>query len=416
MRSYGQRGSALLIVVIFALVLGLTCAAMVVASAANATSSQESLSRVRALTVAEIAVERTKGQIVAGQLDVQFANQAHRALVNDTVYTPDGSLYGSYSALITENYGGQNGHYLVVTRGVVGRTLRQLEEVIQRTPPEMPDLLAAINLYNPNSLANFSGSPPNVCGMDTNIPLGIPFASLKASDCTAASGPGPDAVGIGVHDNPSVSQIVSSLGKKPYRVTGTNGTGGSEIASVYNVGLPNPTGRIDTRSANDIVQLAQDYADMAEYVYDGGLWLNSDGTAVSGDFGTVSHPRIVSIRNSSGGTLHMNGNLAGVGVLVIDCDVRFGGTFNYAGLVVITNLGNATVDIDMAGTPLIMGSMIAANPGVAATSVLDLRGTADVFYSRQGLALAQQALIDRARFTRKYYAEKRPDANVLALP
>jgi len=415
MNGCRERGSALLVVVIFALVLGLTCAAMVIASAANATSTQEAVNRVRALTVAEIAVERAKAKIVGGQFDPQFANQNHEALDLDTIYCPNGALYGTYSMLITEDYGGVEGQYLVIARGVSGRTLRQLEVVVHRTPPTMPDLLAAINLYNPNSLANFSGSPPHVVGLDTNIPASVPFESLKASDCVDGSGSGPDAVGIGVHDNPSVSEIISELGNKTYRVQGTDGSGGVENASVYNVSLPNPTGQTDPLSASDIVTLAQNYADMAEYVYDNHVWLDGDGKPTSGSFGTISQPRVVAMRNSSGGTLHMTGNLTGVGVLVIDCDVQFGGTFNYAGLVVITNLGNATVDVDLRGTPLIMGSMIAANPGAQSTSVLDLRGTADVFYSRQALTLAQQALLGRAKFMRKYYAEKQPNASVLVL-
>ena len=410
-----EKGSALLVVVIFALVLGLTCAAMVVASAANAMSSKEALNRVRALTVAEIGVEFTKGKIIARDFNGQFAAHDHQAAFSDSVYAPDGSLYGQYSMVVTEYYGGVTGQYLVVCRGVCGQTARQVEEVIKRTPPEMPNTLGAINLYNPNSLANFSGQPPYVCGLDTNIPNGIDFSNLKASDCTPGSGEGPDAVGIAVHDNASVSQIVSALGSRTSNIVGTDGSGGSSSPSVYNVTTTNPTGQVDTATANEVVTMAQNFGDLAQYVYDNGNWFDSSGKPVSGDFGSTNTPRVVAIRNTSGGTLHMNGNISGVGVLVIDCNVQFGGTFNYAGLVVITSTGSATVDVDMRGTPLVMGSMIAANPGMQSTSVLDLRGTADVFYSNQSLAYAQMALMNRAKFVRKYYAEKKPNDTALAL-
>ena len=415
MRRNSQRGSALLVATIIALVLGLTCAALVIATAANSTASQNNVSRATALTVAEIGVERAKALITAKSLQPQFDTQGHQAVAEGAVLTPDGDDYGSYSLHVTENYANVDGQYRVISLGTIGRVSRQTEVVICRSPAVVPDLLGAINLYNPNSLANFSGTPPHICGLDTNIPTNIAFSSLKASDCTAGSGDGPDALGVAVHDNPSVTSIISSLGNNPSRVEGSDGSGGVSSPSVYNVMLPNPTGHIDTLSANDIVELADEYAASAEYVYDAGRWVDVKGQSVSGNFGTMSAPKVVSIRNSGGGTLHLNGTLAGVGLLVIDCDVQFGGTFNYAGLIVITNRGNATVDVDMRGTPLVLGSMVAANPGSVATTVLDLRGTADVFYSRQGLALAQKALANNAVFKTKFYAERKPDESELEI-
>ncbi len=415
MNRNAQKGSALLVVLIFTLVLGLTCAAVVIVSATNAKSSQDAFKRARALSVAEIAVERAKADIYAENLEDQFASQNHQALANDSVYTPAGALYGSYAMRVTEDYGGVDGQYLVRSIGTSGDTTRQIEVVIHRVPAVMPDLLGAINLYNPNALANFSGQPPRVCGLDTNLPENVPFASAKASDCVAGSGDGPDAVGISTHDDASVMEIIAELGNSPDRVVGADGVGGMEAPSVYNVTSPNPTGRTDPLTTDDIGQLAQQYADMADYVYDAGDWSSIGGNSVQGNFGTVSQPRVVVLRNSDGGTLHMNGNLIGVGLLVIDCDVKFGGTFNYAGLMVITHDGNATVDVELAGTPLIMGSIIAANPSNVDNNVLDLRGTADVFYSRQGLTLAQQALTSRTKFVTKYYAEKKPNESDLAL-
>ncbi len=410
-----ERGSALLAVVIFALVLGLTCAAMVIVSAANAKSSQDAFKRARALSVAEIAVERAKANIYAGNFEQQFASQNHQALANDSVYTPAGALYGSYAMRVTENYGGVDGQYLVRSIGTSGDTTRQIEVVLLRAPTVVPDLLGAINLYNPNALANFSGQPPRVSGLDTNLPENVPFASAKDSDCVPGSGDGPDAVGISTHDDASVMDIIAELGNSPDRVVGADGVGGMESPSVYNVTSPNPTGRIDPLTTDDIGQMAQQYADLADYVYNAHNWFDVDGDSVQGNFGTVSRPRVVVLRNSDSRTLHMAGTLTGVGLLVVDCDVKFGGTFNYAGLMVITHDGNATVDVDLAGTPLILGSIIAANPSNVEHNVLDLRGTADVFYSRQGLALAQQALTGRAKFVTKYYTEKKPNESDLAL-
>ena len=57
-----------------------------------------------------------------------------------------------------------------------------------------------------------------------------------------------------------------------------------------------------------------------------------------------------------------------------------------------------------------MGAIVAANPAEDATSILDLRGTADVFFSREGLAYAQLALTRNSRFQMMFYTEKKPDA------
>jgi len=334
----------------------------------------------------------------------------NQAIDGGEIYRPGGGIYGSFRYHVTNRHGGVEGQYLVRSQGWVSDTRRQVEVVIRRVPAELPDFLAAITLYNPNLLANFSGTPPNVCGLDTNLPTGMAWNDAKASDCVPGSGDGPDAVGVGVHDDQSVVDIIDALGSRAARVTGTDGSGGVEEASVYNLEAPNPTGKTDPLTAVDVVNLADEFAALADYIYDGQTWCNGEGQPdASGNFGTVAAPKVVVIRNPDGGTLHLSGCSAGVGILVIDCEVRFTGTFNYAGLVMITRRGEATVDVDLRGTPLIMGSMVAANPMNEATSVLDLRGTADVFFSREALALAQLALSDRAKFETLFYREKQPN-------
>jgi hypothetical protein len=252
--------------------------------------------------------------------------------------------------------------------------------------------------------------PPRVCGLDTNIPEGIDFGSAKDSDCVPGSGDGPDAVGVGVHDDGSVTDIIDELGDHPERITGTDGSGGEEVGSVYNIALPNPTGQVDTLTAADVAEFATQCIDAADYHYDSGTFYDSGGTPTAGGtFGSIGDPKVVVMQSASGKGMKLTGNVTGAGLLIIDCDVEFAGTFNYAGLIIITNRGNATVSVELQGTPLVLGSIVAANPSDQAMSVLDLRGTADVFYSRQGLKLAEQALSDNAKFITHYYGEKRPD-------
>jgi hypothetical protein len=207
-----------------------------------------------------------------------------------------------------------------------------------------------------------------------------------------------------------VADIIAALSRNTSRVTGTNGSGGSSYPSVFNVGSANPTGQRDLLTAADIVGLADTFLRVADYIYDGRQWTDGDGRLLSsGNWGTTAAPRIVVIRPTTGTTLNVNGNLCGVGLLIVDGAVKFGGTFNYAGLVMITRRGDATVSLEMAGTPLVMGAMVAANPYSSGTSMLDLRGTSDVFYSRQALAFAAEALTQHAKFETIFYMEKKPD-------
>ena len=411
-----DRGQVLLAALIVALVLGITCASLVIFSAANTASSQSGLRRAEALTTAEIGVERAKMSIAEGAFASQFSSQAHQAVASGTIATGNGELYGSWSVHVTEDYGGVDEQYLIVSQGTSGPATREVNVVVRRTPAELPNFLGAITLYNPNALASFRGTPPNVCGIDTNLPTTVPFASAKASDCIRGSGDGPDAVGIGVHDDRSVADIIAALSRSTSRVTGTDGSGGSMSPSVYNVGTTNPTGQRDLLTAADIVELAETFQRVADYIYDGSRWTDGDGRPVSsGDWGSTSAPRIVVIRPPVGTRLNINGNLCGAGLLLIDGQVKFGGTFNYAGLVMITRRGDATVSVEMAGTPLVMGAMVAANPYSTATSILDLRGTSDVFFSRQGLAYAEQALSAHAKFEMVFYMEKKPNATDLEI-
>ena len=406
-----ERGHALLAALIISLLLGTACASLVILSVANATASQKGVRRAVALTLAEVGVERAKAAISDGIFDAQFADYNHQATAADEVFAPDALTYGEYAVRVVENHGGVDGQYLVISQGVTGQTTRQISVVLRRTPVELPNFLAAITLYNPNALASFSGQPPNVCGLDTDLPDGIDLADLKASDCTPGSGDGPDAVGVGVHDDQSVVDIIDALGNKTDRIIGTDGSGGGEGASVYNMAVENPTGQTDPMTAADIVELADRYVALADYTYDDHNWYNDQGSpAPNGNFGTTADPKIVVIRSGDGGCLHLNGCLAGAGILIIDCDVQFGGTFNYAGLVLITQRGEATVSVDMRGTPLVMGAMVAANPADDATSILDLRGTTDVFFSRGALSYAEDALSGSAKFEKVFYMENKPDA------
>ena len=411
MNVSSQRGAVMLIALIICLLLGMTAASVCMLTAANSVSSVNMHKRAIALTLAEIGVERVKANIARGDFDSQFDTQDDTAVGADNVYAPDGTVYGSYEARVIRNYGGVTEQYLVVSHGIIADTTRRVRVVLRRDPPEVPDTSSAITLYNPTGLAAFRGMPPLVCGLDTDIPSGIDFASVKTSDCVPGSGDGPDAVGIGTHEDTSVVAILCALGTNADRVTGASSDGSAAPGSVHNVSTTNPSGRVDALSADDISKLVGQYELVADEIYS-----VSDSLATQPDLGTVSDPRVVVVRDTSGDIVRLGGNIAGAGVLIIDAPVQITGTFNYSGLIIITNRGNATVSLKITGTPLVFGAMLASNPGNETIATLDLRGTSDVFFSREGLDCARRALRNNAKFTVVYYTEEQPEDGLLTLP
>ncbi len=88
MMTRNDRGSILLAALIIALVLGITCASLVIFTAANTAASQYGLRRAEALTCAEIGVERAKMSIAEGAFASQFSSQSGQAIATWLSPTP----------------------------------------------------------------------------------------------------------------------------------------------------------------------------------------------------------------------------------------------------------------------------------------------------------------------------------------
>ncbi len=229
-----QRGSVLLVVILLCFLLAEIGLSLTLVSVSESNASQNAIKRAVALSVAESGVERVKIMIDNHDFDYQFTSQNNQATFSEDIYTPGGELYGRYAVRVVNQYGGMANQYLIVSQGTISDNTREAQIVIQKPPTEIIETLGAINLYNPNSLANFAGLPPNVCGLDTNLPEGIDFSLVKASDCVPGSGDGPDAIGIAVHDDGSVDDIIDELGNGLSRVIGTD-VPGSLAASHINI-------------------------------------------------------------------------------------------------------------------------------------------------------------------------------------
>ena len=391
--------------------------ALLYVSASHSRKTQGSFALTRALLAAETGIERKLAVLntsnVLGGEGLGDLSGEHRGAefeVTTVAWWLDGEdndSNGDVDDADEENY--------MTLEGIarVARVERRVRTTVLKGTMEFPDVYGAVTLYNPEdvngdvipgAIANFSGTPPRISGQDSALPPGIDLADLRDSDVVVGSGTGNEVVGVAVHDDQSVADILNELGNKDDRVDGvdatgmddatledtlTNGGGSIGAGSVANVG------GFDSRTANDIYNLAQQLGGYAapENVYDQTNW-PSGGDVI----GTAASPQVTVLKPAPGTTGHLNGTVSGCGVLIIDGHVRFGGTFNYAGLVLITSRGLA--EVELLGTPLVIGAIIAANPDPSMTpgmTVLDLRGTADVYYSTEALLLAEQVFTGKVQ-------------------
>ena len=414
---YRRKGVALFGVLCLTIVFAGIGISLLLLSVANSDKTQTSYKLTRALMCAETGLEQqlsvlNDSDVIAGEGLDDLTGGHHGATftVATTAWWMDGEDNdgnGWVDDEVEDNY------FTLESVGVVGNIARRVRATVRKGRLGFPDVYGAITLYNPmdengdvipGAIANFSGNPPRVSGRDSDLPVLVDFDEVRASDVVIGSGEGPDVLGVAVHDDQSVVDVSSELGNKEDRVDGVDPTGIDDTAledllvngggQIGDASVAN-TNSFDPLNANDIYSLAQELGAYAsgENVHDETNWPDGGST-----LGTVDAPQITVLRPSDGVTAQLNGNVSGSGILVIDGHVRLSGTFNYAGLVIITS--NGLAEVELMGTPLVMGAIIAANPDpdtAPGNTVLDLRGTADVYYSTEALGLAEQVCVGKTQ-------------------
>jgi hypothetical protein len=418
-----ERGAAMVFTVVLILVMSALTVSIVIVVAADSNSIERNVHLTRALYIAEAGLERKIAQMNNQNnysMEAAFGNGYYEVNVVD--WSTDGVDNDLNGAVDDET---ENHYYTLTSFGFINERSRKIETIVKRIIGEMPETHGAIQLYNPidpntgepvpGTLANFSGNiPPRVTGQDSNIPDGIPFIDMKDSDVVTGDGPGGTVLGVTTNDDQSVVDLIQELGRYPDRVDGLDlnlygddlegyfenppedpAVGNSNIANISS---------FDPLTAIGVQQLADEFATYAsaEYTYNA----TNYPTGESGiTMGTLDWPVVTLIETGPNEEVVLNGDVTGAGILVVDGNVRFGGTFNYAGLILITSQGTARVEAR--GTPLIFGTIIAASQTQLQgnATVLDLRGTADVFYSTEGLSKAMDALTNSANVTPLMYKE-----------
>jgi hypothetical protein len=99
-------------------------------------------------------------------------------------------------------------------------------------------------------------------------------------------------------------------------------------------------------------------------------------------FGTTAAPQITYLPGTGSGVTIGNGNVSGVGILIVENALTINGSLDFKGLIIVRGTTNVT---DVSGSSTIWGSLWTTDFN------LTVAGHADVQYSSQALALANLA-------------------------
>lgn len=255
--------------------------------------------------------------------------------------------------------------FRLIATGAVGQSEHVIDAYFRvnagAEDPESPgsDGIGALGICADNADVS---SAANVTGEDYSVP---PFP-CSGSACRGSLSGNPDNTGISYNTGTTVS---------------LSGTPGGSPPSNSNAG-------IDCTAWEEFLTSTAANADTT-LTAAGGPY---NGSAVTDSFGDDSDPKIVVIEGTGGETVQFNGTLNGAGILIIrDCNVKFLGTFTFAGLVLIEDDGGG---ISLSGNSNIFGSMMVLSSTVSDSQVeMSSSGKKDnVKYSTEGLGYVDSAL------------------------
>ena len=146
--------------------------------------------------------------------------------------------------------------------------------------------------------------------------------------------------------------------------------------SAYLTGDPPIEVSSDT-SALSVAELVAFYATIADTTFSGGTFSGIT-------FGSEANPMIV----YSSAHFELGSGASGYGILAIDGSLKMGGSSAWYGMVLV-NSSDSFDAFQASGNPEIYGSFSLGTSDT--TTTLKMTGTADIYYSTQGIAVASEA-------------------------
>jgi hypothetical protein len=353
---------ATLLVMTFLTLLGVSFLSLAVT---ESTISRNLVNAAQAFGVAEAGLEHARVELLGADVTALLAGSG---TVTFTGYGPTVSFAGgTYRASVRNNTaalgafaadpGGAStdtdGRLLVTATGTYRTAQKVLEALVAR--PLFPAPRAALTLYGPNATTKIqvkTGSSAELDGHNYEPPAAWP---CSGAHCNGTA-------------NSSVPAIAGAL---------ANTTQFSAGGHIY--GHPASTTDL-TATATAWRMLADTLAPAADLTLSG-----TQTVAANTVWGTPAQPVVVYLTGSATDAVTITGTVNGVGVLLIQSNLKIAGTLNFQGIVIIMQHGS--LDVELTGNSSLYGQVIADCAGSTVQFVLN--GNAQLRYS--------QAAIDRAR-------------------
>lgn len=368
-----QKGTALVSVLFVAIVVAGLSTAYVLRSVYSSRATRFDLVGEEALHLAEAGLDLAIVELVSIEDGVD--NDGDMCV--DEADESDGVVSGQLGrgTFSVQSQLIQAGLYRLISTAEVDGIFREIEATVVLPISGIIDPPAALTIINDEGETgidvNFSGNAFTVSGHDTNF--------------NGAAGNELSVGGIAVFDDDSALDIINSLNNNG--VQDDDIAGAASVPSVANV---SSTCDIDLQKVNQFVQRMDLCADLRF------VRIDDDGYPViveeDIELGTDGDPKVTYVE----GSLELRGDSSGAGILVVNGDLRLRGDFHFHGLVVVTGTSHF-LGADARGNTKIHGAVIIANPaGLSGDENLDLRGNVDIWYSSEGLSLAEQAMGDQS--------------------
>jgi hypothetical protein len=274
------------------------------------------------------------------------------------------------------------------------------------TVTPLPDAADAMNRGYLRAVATGTDGTRNVVVariLRTNIPATAPGAIYLATDqqtnsdfrgnswridgndhlYSGGAGPEPPIPGLSTRTQANTDEAIASL----------NGTQLDNVTGLgYQAGSPPTPSIMTSPSAPSMSQLNQIVDTLIAEPPP--IFQSIPNTSIQGNavFGTPDSPKITYFPSST--TIRGGGTVDGAGILIVEGDLTIAGDLNFKGLIIVR--GRTTVDQHNEGDTVITGH--ANIYGSLWTYDVDLvvGGSANVFYSSQALALANNTVVTGA--------------------
>jgi hypothetical protein len=385
-RITGERGVALVVslLLIAALILLATVTGKVTVS--DIFRSEYDMESKRALFIAEAGVEKAKSIVktltftsaLDGDDDTQgtsddglFAAIGGTAAIDGNNYSQASFNDGTYSVRVYDNTDGDgnaakdsDGLIYIESRGTYKNATKTLIVGVKKANLSLTDFPAAMSLIDDSDIVS-AGGTANVYG-EPKIPKpDNPHKDEPIDD--------PDATcdeKYGIATNASPANVSTTF------------VGG---ASITGTGGANPNINYDDTTFNlsKMQDIRNAFTAVADTVYG-----DNPGSV---DLGSTASPKTVWVQ----GSLTLNGNVSGAGVLIVNDKLTTGGGLLYQGIILVGVCPTCPGEYEAGtGTSNIYGAMVIANPtsSNSGKTQVTLNGTVNIAYSCTAIDFASDEL------------------------